>query len=388
MVGMTRESINKQLRAWAARDWVRLEHGAIVVLDAVSLAGACRGRHVFGRRRPGQWAISARGFNNAIANKLLVLIDGRTVYSPLFSGVFWDVQDVVLEDIERIEVISGPGGTLWGANAVNGVINVITQAGVAPRRARCVAATRSSHGGNEAARWGGGSARTAHMRLYALGQDRGSTRRADGCDRADAASKQQAGFRADPEVGRPSSRCRAMSTRAATTPPARWRRSCMGATCSARWDSRFADGSAYRVQAYYDLQARDERSPSATGPRTSTCSSATSPCCPPTTSCSGAPATAAARTPTRQPLRRSSCPTSAADWANVFAQYQRQLGHWQPTAGPSWNATPTPAWEVLPTCARLTARRPGDHLGRHLARRAGAGAAGSRFLLSRPGRPS
>src|SRR5467141_4206775 len=73
------------------------------------------------------YAISARGFNNTVANKLLVLIDGRTVYTPLFSGVFWDAQDVMLEDVERIEVISGPGATLWGANAVNGVINVITR---------------------------------------------------------------------------------------------------------------------------------------------------------------------------------------------------------------------------------------------------------------------
>jgi iron complex outermembrane receptor protein len=75
-----------------------------------------------------QWAISARGFNSTAANKLLVLIDGRTVYTPLYSGVFWDVQDTLLEDIERIEVISGPGATLWGANAVNGVINVVTKA--------------------------------------------------------------------------------------------------------------------------------------------------------------------------------------------------------------------------------------------------------------------
>src|SRR5438093_5352196 len=73
------------------------------------------------------YAISARGFNNTVANKLLVLIDGRTVYTPLFSGVFWDAQDVMLEDVERIEVISGPGASLWGANAVNGVINVITR---------------------------------------------------------------------------------------------------------------------------------------------------------------------------------------------------------------------------------------------------------------------
>jgi hypothetical protein len=73
------------------------------------------------------WAISARGFNTSLANKLLVLMDGRSVYTPLYSGVFWDVQDYLLEDIDRIEVISGPGGTLWGANAVNGVINITTK---------------------------------------------------------------------------------------------------------------------------------------------------------------------------------------------------------------------------------------------------------------------
>jgi iron complex outermembrane receptor protein len=73
------------------------------------------------------WAISARGFNSRFANKLLVLVDGRSVYTHVFAGVFWDKQDLVLEDVERIEVIRGPGGTLWGANAVNGVINIITK---------------------------------------------------------------------------------------------------------------------------------------------------------------------------------------------------------------------------------------------------------------------
>src|SRR4051812_23205072 len=74
-----------------------------------------------------QWAVSARGFNGTAANKLLVMIDGRSVYTPLFSGVFWDVQDTLLEDIDRIEAVSGPGATLWGANAVNGVINILTK---------------------------------------------------------------------------------------------------------------------------------------------------------------------------------------------------------------------------------------------------------------------
>lgn len=80
-----------------------------------------------GRLNSRFWGISARGFNNTFSNKLLVLIDGRSVYTPLFAGTYWDVQHTLLEDIERIEVIRGPGGALWGANAVNGVINIITK---------------------------------------------------------------------------------------------------------------------------------------------------------------------------------------------------------------------------------------------------------------------
>src|SRR5438270_8610659 len=100
--------------------------GATRLPEALSLAPNLE----VARSSASSYAISARGFNNTIANKLLVLIDGRTVYTPLFSGVFWDAQDVMLEDVDRIEVISGPGGTLWGVNAVNGVINIITRSAV------------------------------------------------------------------------------------------------------------------------------------------------------------------------------------------------------------------------------------------------------------------
>ncbi len=107
-----------------------------------------------------QYAISSRGFNNVLANKMLVLIDGRSVYSPLFSGVFWEVQQLMLEDVDRIEVISGPGASLWGANAVNGVLNVICVRQAIPRDcsqrragaiasspARCVGEARSPRPG-------------------------------------------------------------------------------------------------------------------------------------------------------------------------------------------------------------------------------------------------
>jgi iron complex outermembrane recepter protein len=143
-----------------------------------------------------QYAIAARGFNNTIANKLLVLIDGRTVYTPLFSGVFWDAQDVFLEDVERIEVISGPGGTLWGTNAVNGVINVITRPA-----ARTPGAFAFAGGGNlEAgvgARYGTALAGDGGLRVYGKAFDRDNTRRADGSDVADGWTNAQAGFRAD-----------------------------------------------------------------------------------------------------------------------------------------------------------------------------------------------
>ncbi len=73
------------------------------------------------------WAVGVRGFGGEFSKSLLVLIDGRSVYSPLFAGVYWQVQDTLLEDVDRIEVIRGPGGTIWGANAVNGIINIITK---------------------------------------------------------------------------------------------------------------------------------------------------------------------------------------------------------------------------------------------------------------------
>ena len=97
--------------------------GARTIPDALRMVPGLHVANIDGST----WAISARGFNGSSSNKLLVLIDGRTVYSPLFSGVWWDVQDVLMEDIDRIEIIRGPGATLWGANAVNGVINITTK---------------------------------------------------------------------------------------------------------------------------------------------------------------------------------------------------------------------------------------------------------------------
>jgi iron complex outermembrane receptor protein len=143
------------------------------------------------------WAISARGFNALTANKLLVLIDGRSVYTPLFSGVFWDVQHVMLEDIDRIEVISGPGGTLWGANAVNGVINVITKGAQSTQGVLLSGGGGSFLRGFGEGRYGGKAGEDLYYRVYAMGFSRGNTFLRNGKEARDDWRLGQGGFRAD-----------------------------------------------------------------------------------------------------------------------------------------------------------------------------------------------
>lgn len=148
------------------------------------------------RASASQYTVGARGMNNAAGNKLLVLIDGRPVYTPLFSGVFWDQQDVVLEDIARIEVISGPGSTLWGVNAVNGVINVITQA-AGDTQGLLATAMGGNQGAGTTVRYGGKAGTRGHFRIYGKYSDTRHTRNEAGTDVNDAWHKVQTGFRAD-----------------------------------------------------------------------------------------------------------------------------------------------------------------------------------------------
>ncbi|HEX2645482.1 MAG TPA: TonB-dependent receptor plug domain-containing protein, partial [Thermoanaerobaculia bacterium] len=143
------------------------------------------------------WAISARGFNLTLANKLLVLIDGRSVYTPLFAGVFWDVQDVLLEDVERIEIIRGPGATLWGANAVNGVINIITRSAADTQGGLVSGAAGNEERAIVAGRYGGKIGDRGHYRLYAKSSERDSLALPDGSDPGDPYRLRQGGFRAD-----------------------------------------------------------------------------------------------------------------------------------------------------------------------------------------------
>src|SRR6202171_1945867 len=145
-----------------------------------------------------KWAISSRGFNGRFANKLLVLIDGRSVYTPLFSGVYWNVKDVMLEDVDRIEVIRGPGATLWGANAVNGVINVITKPAKSTQSALATAGGGTETRGSAGVRYGGMLNKGTYYRAYAKyfnvgpSTDPSTGRRAD--DKWDAV---RGGFRTD-----------------------------------------------------------------------------------------------------------------------------------------------------------------------------------------------
>jgi iron complex outermembrane receptor protein len=113
-----------------------------------------------------KWAIGSRGFNGRFDNKLLVLIDGRSVYTPLFSGVYWNIQDVMLEDVDRIEVIRGPGATLWGANAVDGVINIITKPAQATQGGLLTAEVGTEERTAESARYGGKVGNNAYYRIY------------------------------------------------------------------------------------------------------------------------------------------------------------------------------------------------------------------------------
>lgn len=143
------------------------------------------------------WGISARGFNIATANKMLVLIDGRSVYTPLFSGVFWDVQDTLLEDVERIEVIRGPGATLWGANAVNGIINVITRPAADTQGGLVTAGAGKEEKGFGGVRYGGKLGETGHYRAYGKYSNRDSLVLSDGSDARDPMWLGQGGFRVD-----------------------------------------------------------------------------------------------------------------------------------------------------------------------------------------------
>lgn len=216
------------------------------------------------------WAVSMRGFNGHWANKLLVLQDGRELYTPLYAGVYWEAQNLVLDDIERIEVIRGPAASLWGPNALNGGINIITKhagdtlgnllsAGAGDRRA--AAAVRHGRPLGEA----------GHLRLYASASEEGANVMADGSRAADDWRGQRAGFRLDRESGRSAFRLLGDAYRvqagelfalpSLTEPsgatPLRADKEFRGAFLLGEWRQRSGDRDELVVQGYFDHARND-----------------------------------------------------------------------------------------------------------------------------------
>lgn len=213
------------------------------------------------------WEITSRGFNGQFANKLLVLMDGRSVYTPLFSGVFWELQDTMMEDIERIEVIRGPWAAMWGANAVNGVINIITKKARDTRGDLVDAGSGNQERGFFGIRHGGSIGADGSYRIYAKGFSRNASVKASGQRQDDAWRSGQIGFRMDGTAsggdrltlqgdaysmknGTP------LTSNAVLTPPYTSYTPndapVHGGNLMTRWESILPNGSEISLQGYYD----------------------------------------------------------------------------------------------------------------------------------------
>ena len=144
-----------------------------------------------------QWAIGIRGFNGIFSNKLLVMVDGRSVYNPMFAGVFWDVQDMLLDDIDHIEVIRSPGGTMWGSNAVNGIVNIITKSADQTQGGLLTTGWGNQEGSFGEARFGGKAGSSAHYRVSSKFFRRPGQQRAEGGRAEDDWDMARGGFRVD-----------------------------------------------------------------------------------------------------------------------------------------------------------------------------------------------
>lgn len=214
------------------------------------------------------WAISIRGLNSVLANKLLVLIDGRTIYNPIFGGVLWEAQDLMLEDIERIEVIRGPGGTLWGANAVNGVINIITKKAADTQGRMATALIGNEELGTFGVRQGGRFGDENFYRVYAKYYDRDSSVTPNNTDAFDQSGGYRSGFRTDwgtkftlqGDVYHTDTNQQRIEY-SLISPYAELQRQRIiyeGANILGRWVDERNDGSRLTIQSYLDWTRRNE----------------------------------------------------------------------------------------------------------------------------------
>ncbi|WP_150048116.1 TonB-dependent receptor plug domain-containing protein [Methylomonas rhizoryzae] len=219
-----------------------------------------------------KWAVSSRGFNGRFANKLLVLIDGRSTYTRTFSGVYWEMQDVMLEDVDRIEVIRGPGGTLWGANAVNGVINIITKHSTRTQGGLLSGGIGSEEQGFGALRYGAKLDERTSGRVYFKGFKRDQNHFANGRPSADGWEKFQGGFRVDSNVSMQdevklqgdiyhTNIDEILSTPQLAAPYATTfndRAHADGGNIVAKWQHTLSPTSDYSAQVYFDTYHRED----------------------------------------------------------------------------------------------------------------------------------
>lgn len=208
------------------------------------------------------YAVSARGFNSTSSDKLEVLLDGRSVYTPLYSGVFWDSLQTYLPDIDRIEVIRGPGAALWGANAVNGVINIVTRPATETLGTAVDGAAGSQQRGYAAMRAGSKLGDSGAIRLYGLWRDTDRSERADGSKAEDGMRLGQIGFRSDARLGNSDFTWSGdfydgvQRASGAAQQPVDYDVS--GANLVARWSREGLFGGRLSVQGFYDHGERSQ----------------------------------------------------------------------------------------------------------------------------------
>jgi iron complex outermembrane receptor protein len=215
------------------------------------------------------WSVAIRGLAGQFSKDLLVLIDGRSVYTPLFAGVYWDVQSVMLEDVERVEVVRGPGGTIWGANAVNGVINIITKSAENTHGALVTLGGGNVDQGTGSVRYGGTVGKDFNYRIYGTGSIRGPEFHPDG-DGYDHWRMGQMGFRTDWKSGDKdnftvqgdiySVGSGETSLVALFSPASEVQQSAIGSASGgnllAQWQHTTGEGSDMQIKAYFDRTKR------------------------------------------------------------------------------------------------------------------------------------